>query len=547
MNLKRIITATILSLSLGFVLVGCSTGNSSETTNNNQNLKSLNFVAQQELPTADLSLATDTVSYTVLNNVYEGLYRQDKDNNLILAGAKEKGTVSEDSLTYNFKLNPEAKWSNGDAVTANDYVYSWRRTVNPKTASEYAYLFDSLKNAKEIKAGEKEIDELGIHAISDYELQIELSSPVPYFERLLTLPSFFPQNQSVVEKYGKDYALKSETAVYNGPFVLEGFDGPGTDTKWTYKKNDNYFDKDNVKVDIINVNVVKESATALNLFQNNQADDIVLTGELAQQNQNHPAYHPLLQATTQYLNFNQIEPTSPFRNENLRKAIATAIDRSALTTSILGNGSIPATGLVPKNLMKSPTGIDFTEAVGDSYNKFDAEKAKQYFAKAKEELKIDNFEFSILSSDTDSAKKVIEYLQNIIEQTLPGMKVNLTPVPFSVRLERSRAGNFDVSMVSYGADYLDASTFTDLLRYNNSGRWTNDTYTALLESAATTNVRDPQKRFDDLVSAEKLELEVQACAPLYQVAEAHMINPKIKNFVSHPAGAKFDYKWLEID
>lgn len=544
MKLKHIAVATIITISL--VLSGCSTSRQSSSPSDS-NVKTLNFVAQQELPTADLSLATDTVSYTALNNIYEGLYRQDKDNNLIPAGAKEKGKISEDGLTYNFDLNENAKWSNGDPVTAHDYVYSWRRTVNPQTASQYAYLFESIENAKEIRDGKKQVEDLGIEATSDYQLKIKLGSPVPYFERLLTLPSFFPQNQSAVEKYGKDYALKSETSVYNGPFKLEGFDGPGTDTAWSYIKNDKYFDKDNVKIDKINMNVVKDSATALNLFQNNQADDIVLTGELAQQNQANQAYQPFLQATTQYLNFNQIESTSPFRNENLRKAISTAIDRQALTDSILGNGSIPATGLVPKNLMKSPTGLDFTEAVGYTYNQFDTKKAQEYFAKAQEELGIDKFEFSILSSDTDSAKKVIEYLQNVIESTLPDVKVNLTPVPFSVRLERSRAGNFDVSMVSYGADYLDASTFTDLLQNNNSGRWTNETYTELLKSAATTNVTNPQKRFEDLVNAEKLELETQAVAPLYQVAEAHMINPKIKNYVAHPAGAKFDYKWLELE
>ncbi len=305
-------------LTVGTLLSGCSTGGSKQA--NNANAKSLNFVVQQEMPTADLSVASDTVSFTALNNVYEGLYRQDKNNELVLAGASEKPEVSEDGLTYKFKLRPDAKWSNGDSVKAQDYVYGWQRTVDPKTASQYAYLFSAIENGKETNAGTKAVSDLGIKAVGDYEIEIKLSQAIPYFERLLTLPIFFPQNQKVVEQYGKDYAINSDNAVYNGPYVLKNFSGPGTDDSWTYAKNEQYWDKSAVNLDSINVSVVKDSSTALNLFKNNQADDIVLTGELAQQNRNDEAYQSILQATTQYLEFNQRDSNSIFKNDNLRKA-----------------------------------------------------------------------------------------------------------------------------------------------------------------------------------------------------------------------------------
>ncbi|MGX4763106.1 peptide ABC transporter substrate-binding protein [Holzapfeliella sp. JNUCC 72] len=545
MQKKWTVLASLLAV--GTILSGCSTGNSKQT--NNTNAKSLNFVVQQEMPTADLSLASDTVSFTALNNVYEGLYRQDKNNDLVLAGASEKPQVSSDGLTYTFKLRQDAKWSNGDSVKAQDYVYGWQRTVNPKTASQYAYLFSAIENGKETNAGSKDVSELGIKAVGDYELEIKLSQAIPYFERLLTLPTFFPQNQSVVEKYGKDYAINSDNAVYNGPYVLQNFSGPGTDDTWTYAKNNQYWDKNVVNLDSINVSVVKDSSTALNLFKNNQADDVVLTGELAQQNRSDDAYQSILQATTQYLEFNQRDDNSVFKNENLRKAISYSIDRKALTDSILGNGSIPSSGFVPKNIMKSPDGKDFTDAVGNYLNE-DANQAKEYWNKAKQELGISTLNFSILSSDTDASKKIVEYLQNAIQTNLDGVKVNLTPVPFSVRLDRAAAGNFDLLMGSYGADYLDASSFTDLLRSGisyNRGQWSNQQYDELVKAAATTDVKDEQKRFDDLVNAEKIVMSQQGVAPLYQAVEAHMINPKIKNYAAHPAGAKFDYKWLSVE
>lgn len=551
--MKKRFTAATLLMSAALVLSGCSTGsNSQSSTSNSQHAsaKTLNFISQQEVSTMDLSLVSDTISSTVINNVYEGLYRQDKDNQLIPAGASQKAEVSADGLVYKVKLRENAKWSNGDPVKAQDYVYSWQRTVKPETASQYAYLFEPVANALDINAGKKDVSELGIKATGDYELEITLNQATPYFERLLAFPTFFPQNQKVVEQYGKDYTVKSENAVYNGPFVLDGFDGPGTDTTWTYKKNDNYWDKDAVKVDDINVNVVKESSTALNLFKDNQADDFVLTGELAQQNRNDSQFKAFEDARTTYLEYNQRSDNAKFKNENLRKAIGYSIDRDALTNAILGNGSTPATGLVPKGTMSSPEGKDFAAVVSQNEYNYNPEKAKEYWQKAKQELGINELDFSILASDNDSSKKVLEYLQNAIQTNLEGVKINLSPVPMSIRIERSKSGNFDAVLGGWGADYLDASSFTDLFANKNSynfGQWSNTEYDTLVNESKTTDVNDATKRFADLVKADKLLTNVQGVTPLYQGVEAHMVSSRVKNFVSHPAGAKFDYKWLEVE
>lgn len=156
----------------------------------------------------------------------------------------------------------------------------------------------------------------------------------------------------MVEANGKEYATKSDKSVYNGPFTLEGFDGPGTDTEWEYKKNDTYWDKDEVKLSKVKVNVVKESSTSLNLFKDGEADDVILSGELAQQNANDPAYKSFKEARTSYLEYNQRKEDSPFRNENLRKAISYAINRKSLVNQVLGDGSVVSTGLVPSGMSK---------------------------------------------------------------------------------------------------------------------------------------------------------------------------------------------------
>ena len=540
----------------GIVLAGCSTGGTSSTGESSSGSGTaaaeqiFNVVVQQEMPSADLSLATDTISFSALNNVYEGLYRLDADSKPEPAGAAELAEVSEDGLTYKLKLREDAKWSNGEPVTAADYVFGWQRTVSAETGSEYAYLFAPVTNAEAITAGEKDASELGIKAVSDYELEITLTTPTPYFQYLLAFPSFFPQSQAVVEDNGDQYASTSDNAVYNGPFVLAGFDGPGTDTEWSYEKNDQYWDKGTVKLDTINVSVVKESSTSLNLFQDGQADDVILTGELAQQMANDEAFVSEPLARTSYIELNQREEDSPFRNEDLRKAISYAIDRDALVTSILGDGSLASTGLIPKGMTFNPTdNTDFVDEA-ESVIEYDQEKAKEHWEKAKEALGIDSLSFEILASDTDSTKKAIEYIQSAIQDTLDGVKVSLSPVPFSVRLDRSNSGDFDVVMGGWGADYADASSFTDLFVTDNSynrGRWTSEEYDAAVKSSATTNAGNPDARWQDLLDAEKIIMDQQGVIPVYQNVEAHLRAPKVKGVVSHGAGAQYDYKWAVIE
>ena len=541
----------------GLVLAGCYGGGSSNTkSSNSANGGSadgggvFNLVVPQEMPTADLSLATDTISFTALNNVYEGIYRLDKDSKPQPAGASELADVSDDGLTYKVKLREDAKWSNGDPVTAADYVYGWQRTVDAATASEYAYLFAPVANAEDITAGKKDKSELGIKAVGDYELEITLTKPTPYFQYLLAFPSFFPQNQSVVEKNGDAYASASDKAVYNGPFTLEGFDGPGTDTEWSYKKNENYWDKDSVKLSEIKVSVVKESSTALNLFKDGQADDVILSGELAQQNANDPAYTSVKEARTSYIELNQREKDSPFNNVNLRKAISYSINREALVKQVLGDGSVVSTGLIPADISKNPeTNEDFAKEAGELVS-YDKAKAKEYWEKAKKELGIDSLEFNLMASDDDASKKVIEYIQNSIQENLDGIKVKPTPVPFSVRLDRSSSGDFDAILGGWGADYSDPSSFTDLFTTGNSynrGQWSNADYDKAVANSNTKDASDEQARWADLQEANKIMADDMGVIPVYQKAEGHLVNEKIKGIVHHAAGASWDYKWTYVE
>jgi oligopeptide transport system substrate-binding protein len=550
MNLKKNVLLGFISLT-SVALVACGGGsNTADNGSSSNDQKVFRYVERQEMPSADPSVATDEVSFVALNNVYEGIYRLDKDSKPQPAGAAEKAEVSEDGLTYKIKLRKDAKWTDDKPVTAADYVYGWQRTVDPATGSEYAYMFNSVKNAEKISKGEMKKEELGIKAINDYELEITLEKATPYFDYLLAFPTFLPQRQDIVEKYGKDYTTTSDKAVYNGPFTLTDFDGPGTDTSWSYTKNDKYWDKDTVKLDKVAIDVVKEAPTSLNLFQDGQADEVPLSGELAQQMKNDPDYIILKGASTFYFEPNQREENSPYRNANLRKALSYAIDRKALVEQILANGSTVPTGLVPEGLAADPKNDeDFAKESGNEVV-YDVAKAKEAWKKAKQELGITTLTADLLIDDTDNAKKMAEYLQGSLSDTLDGLKVTVSPVPFSVRLDRSNKGDFDIAVSAWGADYADPSSFLDLFTTDNSynrGRYSNPEYDKLVESAATTNANNAEARWQDMLDAEKVIMDDMGVIPLYQKAEAHLRSDKVKDVVYHSTGAKYDFKWTYIE
>ena len=500
----------------------------------------LNWNESAELPTMDLSKATDVVSFDTLNNTMEGLYRLGKDSK-IEPGLATKTKVSSDGLTYTFTLRKDAKWSNGDKVTAKDFVYSWRRTLDPKTNSQYAYLFEGIKNATDVMNGKKSTKEVGVKADGDYKLVVTLDKQIPYFKLLMGFPTFFPQNQNAVEKYGSKYGTASKYMCYDGPFNLTKW--TGTNLSWSLKKSDNYWDKKNVKLDSINVKVNKSNSTAYNLYQSGKLDATSLSAEQAKQLKGQSGYTVRQAASTFYFQYNQTKPE--FQNKKIRQAISMVIDRKEFVNKVLGNGSIPSKGLVSTGLA-TRNGKDFADA---SYVKDGATvnfaKAKKLWAEGLKEIGKDSLTFGLLSDDTDGAKKTTEFIQSAIESNLKGAKVECANVPFKTRLNRTNQGQFDVVISAWGADFADPISFLDMFTSNNSynaGKWKNAQYDKLIEASKSTDAGNADKRWNDLVSAEKILIQEQGISPLYQQATAWMVKPKVKGVIYNSAGANYNFK-----
>ena len=537
MKLKKFAAVgTVLAVS-ALTLAACGSNKSSSSGSDAQ---VLNWNESAELPTMDLSQATDTVSFTALNNTMEGLYRIGK-NSKIEPGIAKKTEVSDDGLTYTFTLRKDAKWSNGDPVTAKDFVYSWQRTVDPKTGSQYAYLFDGVANVNDIMNGKKPVTDLGIKAEGDYKLVVTLDKEVPYFKLLLGFPTFFPQNEKAVEKYGSKYGTASKYMVYNGPFKLTGW--AGTNLSWTLAKNNAYWDKKAVKLSKINYKVNKTASTSYNLYQSGKLDATNLSAEQAKQLKGSKEYVSRPQASTFYFEYNQTKKA--FKNKKIRQAISMVINRKQFVDKVLGDGSIPAKGLVPEGL-SSYDGTDFAtaayEKTGVEYN---VEEAKKLWKEGMAEEGLTSLDITLLSDDTDAAKKSTEFVQSAIESNLEGANVTAANVPFKTRLDRSQKGDFDVVISAWGADFADPISFLDMFTTNNSynrGKWSNAEYDALVNASKTTDAVDPAKRWDDLVKAEKILMEDQGVSPIYQSTQAWVIKSKVKGVIYNSSGANYNFK-----
>lgn len=507
-----------------------------------QNQK-VSLAISQELNSIDPSSAIDSNSQIVLNNVYEGLYRLDDKNQPIVAGAAELPEISADGLHYTIKLNKDATWSNGEPVTAADYIYSWRRAVAAENAAENLFYFTAIKNANEIIEGTKPATDLAVKALDDQTIEIELHVPSTYFAALLSSTPYFPLNQKYVEEQGSKFASDSEHALYNGPFILSEFAGPGIGSDWTYLKNENYWDKEAVKLDQIDVQVIKETSTALALYKSGKIDQVAVSGEFAQNEQADPGFISENAPTVAFLGYNQTNPI--YQNQKLREAISLVIDRQVLVDSILADGSEVATGLIPGKLYVNPeTGEDFVEASGNLLET-NTKRAKELWAEAQKELGISELTIKLISFDSDRMKSLAVYFQGAVEENLEGIKVQVNNNPVAVFIEAATKQDYDLYIATWGADYPDATSLLNIFQSNsgsNWGKYNNQAYDSTLLKASTTHANDPQERWNDLLAAQKIILADYGVTPIYFQSSSYLRNPKLKEIIYHTTGPSFEYK-----
>lgn len=490
------------------------------------------------ISTMDPSKSTDAISGTAINDTTDGLYRY-SGTELKPAIATKIVKPTKNGTVYTFKLR-DAKWSNGDPVTADDFVFAWRRTVDPATKSQYAYLYSGVVNADAVMKGTKKPATLGVKALDKHTLQVTLEHPIPYFQKMMVNGPFFPQNEKYVKKMGSKYGTQAKYTLANGPYKLTGWNG--SNNSWQEVKNPTYWNAKNVHIDQINVTAVKDATTAMNLFQSGKLDDAALTGDQAAQAKTQKDYRGIKQTSVFYLELNE-KKVPAFKNTKLRQAMSMAINREEYIKKVLQDGSIDAPTVTPSGLAENPTTKeDFSKEVAQGYTKYTSynpKEAKALWTAGMQEVGKQNLTLELLTDDTDNAKRSAEYFQNTLEKNLPGLKVTISTVPFKTRLTRSQDGQFDMVLSGWSADFTDPITFLDLFTTDgsyNDGKWSNATFDKLINESQTTYATNETKRWQVMVQAQQLLTQEQGVIPIYQRVQAHLVNPKIQGLKTTPGG-----------
>ncbi|WP_142342785.1 peptide ABC transporter substrate-binding protein [Bacillus wiedmannii] len=526
----------VMALVTSLLLTACNNkANKSDTEAKKQ---VLNITVSEEIPSLDTAKTMDGTSAHVMQNIFEGLYVLNDQDQPIPAVAKSFKR-SEDGKKYTFDLRKDAKWSNGDSVTANDFMFAWKRAINRETASQYAYMLFHVKNAKEINKGTMPLDELGVKVINDYKLEVELEQPIPYFLQLLALPIYLPQHESFLKEQGNNYALEPSNLIYNGPFVLEKWKH---EQEFQLKKNATYWDEKKVKLDEINFQIVKDTMTAVNLYEAGNLDRVPINSQFVDKYKGNKELHMSSDPGIAMLRFN--EKNNVLANKKVRQAISFALNKEDFVAHFINNGSKPASGLVPVGHVNEVTGKDFRKENGD-LSSYDLQNAQKIWEEAKKELEVEQVNLGFLTFEQDNAKRMAEYIKGDLEKNLHGLAIQIKQQPFKQKLQLEQTGDYDITMANWGPDYKDPISYLELFTTgnpNNKMNYSNVHYDELIKKAKTDFVLDTENRWEALREAEQVLLEDAAVAPLYHIGSAYVQKDYVKGIEKHQFGGIYTYK-----
>ncbi|WP_144596476.1 peptide ABC transporter substrate-binding protein [Bacillus cereus] len=526
----------VMALVTSLLLTACN--NKADKSEIEVKKQVLNVTVSEEIPSLDTVKTTDGTSAHIMQNIFEGLYvlnDQDQPTPAIAKSFKR----SEDGKKYTFDLRKDAKWSNGDSVTANDFIFAWKRAINPETASQYASMLFYVKNAKEINKGTMPLDALGVKAINNYTLEVELEQPVPYFLQLLALPIYLPQHESFLEEQGNNYALEPSNLIYNGPFVLEKWKH---EQEFQLKKNATYWDRKKVKLEEINFHIVKDTMTAVNLYEAGDLDRVPINSQVVDKYKGNKELHMSSDSGIAMLRFN--EKNTALANKKVRQSISLALNKDDFVAHFINNGAKPASGLVPVGHANEVTGKDFRKENGD-LSSYDLQNAQKIWEEAKKELEVEQVNLEFLTFEQDNAKRMAEYIKGDLEKNLQGLAIQIKQQPFKQKLQLEQIGDYDITMANWGPDYKDPISYLELFTTgnpNNKMNYSNVRYDELIKKAKTDFVLDTENRWKALREAEQVLLEDAAVAPLYHIGSAYVQKDYVKGIEKHQFGGIYTYK-----
>lgn len=495
----------------------------------------------EEPPQLDSTRATDSESIFILGHVMEGLTRYGKAGEIV-PGVAESWKIEDRQAV--FFLRADARWADGRAVTAHDFVFGWRTAVDPKTASEYAFILYPVKNAEAIAAGKLPPSALGVHARDDRTLEIELERPVGHFLSLTAFATYLPVREDFYRARPGRFAADAGDLLCNGPFVL---------TRWihgaslTLDKNPNYWDAAHVAIDRLEIPyITPDPGTRYNLFKDGKID---ITGldrdQLGLAQADRFRMRSFSSGSVFYMEFNH-RAERPTANYHLRKAIQLVFNPGEYVSKVVGiPGTLPGVRLIPRWVpgFEKPF---WREHPIDPVRP-DLEAARRELAVARKELGGEVAPLVWLTGDSPFTARESEYLQYVLSSRL-GLSLRIDKQTFKQRLAKMASGDFDIVSAGWGPDYPDAMTFADLFaswNENNRGRWRSGRYDALIRRAQGT--ADARIRMEAMAEAERILLDDVGVLPTSEVGRVYVLTPRLTGVVRHMVGADPDFTRARID
>ena len=536
---KRVLAAFLSMAMVAGLATGCGTPGGGSSDGDSSDGKVFRYAVNTLPTTLDPTKGQSIGDNEIQHAITEGLTRNTAGD--VKPGIAESWDESEDGLTYTFHLRKDAKWSDGEPITAGDFEYSWKRLVNPETASPYAFIGDCLKNGQAIEQGNMDVEELGVKAVDDNTLEVTLEHPTSYFLSLIgSSGQFAPLRQDIVEKYGTDFAATSEKNVYSGPFVMTSSE----DNVWTFEKNDNYWDKDSIILDKCELNYVENTDTQLSMYEAGDLDYVQVPTAYVPDYKDKAEVFANGNVDFCYINSKSDNPV--LGNKNFRLALNYALNRNDYNKLANADTYTAFNGLVFPGLQAK--GTTYGEAYDlNSYSyplDGDQDKATEYLNAAMQELGIANasdITVEVVTTDADSSKRIVETLQEQWQNAL-GINVKIRQVTYAdIYGKVFPEHDYEIGYGGWGSDYDDPYSYLELFKSDSSynySQYENPEVDQLL--AASQDEADTDARMDELNKAEQDILADGAFVPLQTRNVYYMLD-------DDTTGINFYYCSLNID
>lgn len=522
MTVRILAAASIAALvATGALAQGATHPETGEALAENQ---TFTYRVLDEFPSIDPGLIEDVEGSHVARNLFEGLYNQDAQGNVI-PGVALDHTVSEDGTVYTFNLRPEARWSNGEPVTANDFVYAWRRAADPATASNYSWYIELMKvaNAAEVIAGEAAPDTLGVRAVDDNTFEVTLTEPLPYFPQMVTHTTTFPVPQAVIEEHG-DAWTQPGNMVGNGAYVLSE---RVPQERLVMTRNENYWDNANTIIDTVTALVINDEQQALNRYLAGEMDQTdIPIGQYPRLLEEYPTEAIVVpNLCTYFYHVNLREGATPaLQDPNVRKALNLAIDRDIIVNNILAGGQHPAYSLAHDATagFEVPS-LPIAEMTQEERNA----EAQRLMQEAGYGTGGEPLTLEILYNTSEAHQQLAVAIGQMWKQTL-GIDTTLANQEWQTFLDARRQGDFELARAGWCADYNEASSFLDIMTSNsdaNDSAYFNEEFDRVMEESRTAE--DPLPLYQQ---AEQILAEDLPILPIYFYTSNFMLDDSIKGY-----------------